>query len=1126
MSRKQGSSIPSAAGVPAEFRRILDPIKECVEILIARRGEYLDSALTKRDAVDAGLISVSGNRITGLGSGGGTTTIVVGGGGTGGGTGDYVVDLTPPPAPENLEASGTIGGIILTVDAPTFTVGHGHAYTEFWRNTINARGSAIKIGMAPGKIFFDPVGSSLDDYYYWARFVSVDGVAGPFNAASGVLGRASEDPSYLLGLIEGALTESALDIALRAKIDKIDVIETAVSDESQVREDDDLALAQSISNVSARLNIGGDVYSSIVAVDTKAQAAKDGNETTASQVTSLQSRIDNGSAADFAPNQKWDFTNTLDGWSTGGWTAETLPTSVRLTGISSNPQFARSGLSISGALYDKVRVRIRRVSGSGTWEGKCYYTTSGHGISDSYYKSVAAPSSLTSWNTVEFDMAALTAGGSDWSSSTITAIRIDPVHVSGDVWEIDWVAVGSRSVGVASNNFAAVETSAYTSASELTGLKATYSIKVQAGDIVGGLILGAEAAAGGSTTIGMAVRSNIFSIAPPEGQGDTKTALFVHYTTPTTINGVVTPAGTYMSAAFIPYAVINDLHFDRATGNKIKIVDADMVSMSADKILSGTIGVSRYIQSTNYVADTSGWKINGDGTAYLQNAIVRGTVYANAGWFKGALILGSATAINTGTGLYAADVSGTWKFRLGTATGSRIEWSGTAFTIYGSDGSVQLSSGAGLPWDKISSRPDDSDLLNANQQWSQVSGAADLGNLIPDVEFAGPWSLPVGASWSLITPWYGLPGVKALRYDEQTITPSGTDFISDVSVPTALRAPVTPGETLFWSYWRRTDASAVGSASLIITFFDASGASVGTHTSAPALPQTSAAQYKGSTTVPASAVKVGWRVRRGAPSAGVSTNGWVQWCQIRISRTQDGATVGATIGTDLVGAFTQTSWNSYISSVLIDKANIGSLYANTITGNKTIGSVVMDFNATGTQPILYKSGAINIRADGYVEALNIKARGDVEATTLNVTSANIVKNLNIEGYAVIVPVGGTNTVNVAAGAGSLYELPATDFKGAPAYIEASIEMDILNTISSKAQGTITITRNGSDLRSYNIGAMVTTSAFATTFTVGHYDSSTATGNRTYGVRVNASGDTSILATRRTLTAIGLRHTGS
>ena len=146
-----------------------------------------------------------------------------------------------------------------------------------------------------------------------------------------------------------------------------------------------------------------------------------------------------------------------------------------------------------------------------------------------------------------------------------------------------------------------------------------------------------------------------------------------------------------MSAAFIPYAVINDLHFDRATGNKIKIVDADMVSMSADKILSGTIGVSRYIQSTNYVADTSGWKINGDGTAYLQNAIVRGTVYANAGWFKGALILGSATAINTGTGLYAADVSGTWKFRLARPPARASNGAGPRSMIYGSDGSVQLS---------------------------------------------------------------------------------------------------------------------------------------------------------------------------------------------------------------------------------------------------------------------------------------------------------------------------------------------------------------------------------------------------------------------------------------------------
>ena len=55
------------------------------------------------------------------------------------------------------------------------------------------------------------------------------------------------------------------------------MIETAVSDESQVREDDDIALAQSISNVSARLNIGA---MSILRLSRsiKAQAAKDGKD--------------------------------------------------------------------------------------------------------------------------------------------------------------------------------------------------------------------------------------------------------------------------------------------------------------------------------------------------------------------------------------------------------------------------------------------------------------------------------------------------------------------------------------------------------------------------------------------------------------------------------------------------------------------------------------------------------------------------------------------------------------------------------------------------------------------------------------------------------------------------------
>ena len=48
---------------------------------------------------------MSGNRITGLARVAGRLRLwlVAAATGGGGGTGDYVVDLTPPPAPENLE---------------------------------------------------------------------------------------------------------------------------------------------------------------------------------------------------------------------------------------------------------------------------------------------------------------------------------------------------------------------------------------------------------------------------------------------------------------------------------------------------------------------------------------------------------------------------------------------------------------------------------------------------------------------------------------------------------------------------------------------------------------------------------------------------------------------------------------------------------------------------------------------------------------------------------------------------------------------------------------------------------------------------------------------------------------
>lgn len=87
------------------------------------------------------------------------------------------------------------------------------------------------------------------------------------------------------------------------------------------------------------------------------------------------------------------------------------------------------------------QARVRRLSGSGVWEGQAYYSTSGHGHSNFFKKAVPAPSDLSAWNTLTWDMRALNVGGTDYVDNTIRTIRIDLVSSGTDVWEIDYVKI-------------------------------------------------------------------------------------------------------------------------------------------------------------------------------------------------------------------------------------------------------------------------------------------------------------------------------------------------------------------------------------------------------------------------------------------------------------------------------------------------------------------------------------------------------------------------------------------------------------------------------------------------------------------------------------------------------------
>ena len=133
--------------------------------------------------------------------------------------------LLPPPGvvgapitPTNVQASGAIQNIIVTWDDPLY---NGHSHAEIWGSSTDNLGAAVQVGMAPGAIFVDSVGPSVNRYY-WVRFVNVLGVKGAFNAVAGVLGQTGSDVAYLLETLTGQITESQLFNDLAARIDLID----------------------------------------------------------------------------------------------------------------------------------------------------------------------------------------------------------------------------------------------------------------------------------------------------------------------------------------------------------------------------------------------------------------------------------------------------------------------------------------------------------------------------------------------------------------------------------------------------------------------------------------------------------------------------------------------------------------------------------------------------------------------------------------------------------------------------------------------------------------------------------------------------------------------------------------
>lgn len=207
----------------------------------------------------------------------------------------------------------------------------------------------------------------------------------------------------------------------------------------------------------------------------------------ASQITTLtnadqvlSTKIDTLSATsstyDSLKTWNFDVNGQAEGWLASNASLAVSNGFMRVTPTTDNPQILIQApeAGFNGRLYNLIRVRFKRVAGT-TWTGACFYSTVNHGPSASFVKQIADPIvGAGAVGVVEFDMSALTAGGNDWITSTITGIRLD-LGKGIDILDIDWISIGRIAPGAGN---AMVSETAKTLAETNGKLSAMWNIKL------------------------------------------------------------------------------------------------------------------------------------------------------------------------------------------------------------------------------------------------------------------------------------------------------------------------------------------------------------------------------------------------------------------------------------------------------------------------------------------------------------------------------------------------------------------------------------------------------------------------------------------------------------------------
>lgn len=530
------------SSVDAETRRYLESLKEAIEIRLGRRGAPEDRAVTLRELIEGGVAAAKSsvnfdpnNFNTGnLGFGAAVTP--------------DEIDSSVPPTPLGFSATPAYNVVNLRWDKPSYG---NLSHTEIWFNDTDATlADALLLDISTGFFYTDALGSD-STRYYWIRFISEDGIVGPYNAVDGTGATTAEDVAFLLDVLSDSITSSELHSDLsspignlptdtlarlaevNAKINAIKDTPTWAADNAYVvgdlvTKDGNLYSALTdhtstagnapdtsdpISNTDQWKHIGA--YGSLVDVLVQTET------TTASLANDYITSTDTNAAIALATNNlrtevrgAFEAAHTYDftGSNTNGFTGIRATVTANAnylvydeTSSDASLNLVDAAGTIDGFTNRVVQLKIMRKAGN-DWQGWLRYSHSGESrvsfsAQDTYVQVSPDPTILDEWVIVEFDM----TNAPGWDD-TVDDLRFDFGNNGSSKFHIEWIKIGA--------NTKTLNAALQTQQTSVDGVEANYTVKIDNNGSVAGFGLASTTSDSGNVTSDFIVAADKFALMP------------------------------------------------------------------------------------------------------------------------------------------------------------------------------------------------------------------------------------------------------------------------------------------------------------------------------------------------------------------------------------------------------------------------------------------------------------------------------------------------------------------------------------------------------------------------------------------------------------------------------------